>query len=100
MNYLKKNSRTKVSLDEVEYKIADEKIDLNGHIDKTFLKKEIGRCLKNIKLKYQEPLILFYFEQKSYEEISDILRIPTSTVGTLISRGKKIIKEKLEKEKI
>ncbi|MBU4422044.1 RNA polymerase sigma factor [Patescibacteria group bacterium] len=100
VNYLKKNSRTKVSLDEVEYKIADEKIDLNGHIDKTFLKKEIGRCLKNIKLKYQEPLILFYFEQKSYEEISDILRIPTSTVGTLISRGKKIIKEKLEKEKI
>ncbi|MBU3999767.1 hypothetical protein KKG29_01130 [Patescibacteria group bacterium] len=49
---------------------------------------------KNIKLKYQEPLILFYFEQKSYEEISDILRIPTSTVA-LISRGKKIIKEKL-----
>lgn len=95
VNYLKKNSRTKISLDEVEYKIADEKIDLDGHIDKAFLKKEIGRCMKNVKLKYREPLILFYFEQKSYEEISDILRIPTSTVGTLISRGKKIIKEEL-----
>jgi len=100
VNYLKKNSKIKISLDEVEYKIVDEKIDLNGHIDKVFLKKEIGKYLESIKLKYREPLILFYFEQKSYEEISDILRIPTSTVGTLISRGKKIIKEKLEKENI
>lgn len=100
VNYLKKNSRTKIFLDEVEYKIADEKIDLNGHIDKVFLKREIGKCMESIKFKYREPLILFYFEQKSYEEISDILRVPTSTIGTLISRGKKIIKEKLEKENI
>ncbi len=100
VNYLKKNSKIKISLDEVEYKIVDEKIDLNGRVDKVFLKKEIGKYLESIKLKYREPIILFYFEQKSYEEISDILRIPTSSVGTLISRGKKMIKEKLEKEKI
>jgi RNA polymerase sigma-70 factor, ECF subfamily len=100
VNYLKKNSKIKISLDEIEYKIVDEKIDLNGQIDKVFLKKEIGKYMESIKLKYREPLILFYFEQKSYDEISDILRIPTSTVGTLISRGKKMIKEKLEKEKI
>ncbi len=100
VNYLKKNSRIKISLDEVEYRIVDEKIDLNGNVDEAFLKKEIGKYMEGIKLKYREPLILFYFEQKSYEEISDILRIPTSSVGTLISRGKKMIKEKLEKEKI
>ncbi len=100
VNYLKKNSKIQISMDEVEYKIVDEKIDINGHIDKVFLKKEIGKYLESIKLKYREPLILFYFEQKSYEEISDILRVPISTVGTLISRGKKMIKEKLEKESI
>jgi RNA polymerase sigma-70 factor, ECF subfamily len=100
VNYLKKNSKIKISLDEVEYKIVDEKIDLNSNVDKVFLKKKIGKYLEIIKIKYREPIILFYFEQKSYEEISDILRIPISTVGTLISRGKKIIKEKLEKENI
>jgi len=32
----------------------------------------------------------------SYEEISDVLRIPKNTVGTLILRGKKMIKDNLE----
>jgi RNA polymerase sigma-70 factor (ECF subfamily) len=48
-----------------------------------------------MKEKYREPLILFLFEEKTYEEISDILRVPTSTVGTLLARGKKILKEDL-----
>ena len=49
--------------------------------------------ISSLSVKYREPLVLFYFEEKSYEEISDILRIPKNTVGTLISRGKKMIKD-------
>lgn len=45
--------------------------------------------------KYREPLILRFFEHKEYEEISDILRIPIGTVGTLIYRGKKELKKHL-----
>ena len=97
VNHFKKHSKKKIPLDELEHKIIDEKIDLNDSVDKALLKKEIGDILGKIELRYREPLILFYFEQKSYEEISDILRIPTSTVGTLILRGKKIIKETYEK---
>ncbi|MCK5491174.1 MAG: RNA polymerase sigma factor [Candidatus Pacebacteria bacterium] len=100
LNHLKKYARERISLDEVEYMIIDEKIDIGGDVDKKILKDSVEKLLKDIKSKYREPLILFYFEQKSYQEISDILRIPTSTVGTLISRGKKIIKEKLKNEKI
>ncbi len=100
LNHLKKYSKERISLDEVEYMIIDEKIDIGGDVDKKILKDSVEKLLKNIKKKYQEPLILFYFEQKSYEEISDILRIPTSTVGTLISRGKKMIKEELKKGEI
>ena len=55
-------------------------------------------CLSKIKEKYREPIILYYFEQKSYEEISDILRLPRNTVGTLIMRGKKMLKEYLLQE--
>jgi len=53
--------------------------------------------LLKIKNKYREPIILFFFEQKTYEEISDILRVPINTVGTFISRGKKELKELLKK---
>lgn len=97
INHLKKYSKERISLDDVEYKIIDEKIDLNDKVDKTLLKVEMEKHLSNIKFKYREPLILFYFEEMSYEEISDILRMPTNTVGTLISRGKKILKNELKK---
>jgi RNA polymerase sigma-70 factor, ECF subfamily len=58
-------------------------------IDHSINAEELGRALKEIDLKYQEAIILRYFEHKDYEEISDILKIPIGSVGTLISRGKK-----------
>lgn len=43
--------------------------------------------------KYKSVLILKYFEQKDYEEISDILKIPEGTVATNLNRAKKAFKE-------
>src|SRR3989344_3602095 len=57
--------------------------------DKEVNAEELGRAMEEIDEKYREVLILRYFEHKEYEEISDILKIPTGSVGTLISRGKK-----------
>jgi RNA polymerase sigma-70 factor (ECF subfamily) len=37
---------------------------------------------------YREVLILKYFEHKSYDEISDILTMPSGTVATRINRAK------------
>ena len=96
INHIKKNSTNhQISLDKVEYQIIDKSVNLDDDFDKILLKKQIENSLNLLKLKYQEPLILFYLEQKSYEEISDILRIPKNTVGTLISRGRKILKKNL-----
>jgi DNA-directed RNA polymerase specialized sigma24 family protein len=36
---------------------------------------------------------LKFIEEKDYNEISDILMIPTWTVWTMINRGKKLLKE-------
>ena len=55
------------------------------------LKKTINQALDKISLKYRSVLTLFYLEDKTYEEISDILKIPTSTVGVRLNRGKKIL---------
>ncbi|MFA5729706.1 MAG: RNA polymerase sigma factor [Candidatus Paceibacterota bacterium] len=96
VNYLKKRRTGRISLDDVEYKLIDEKADIRGEADKMFLKEDIEKVLNEMNIKYKEPLVLFYFENMSYDEISDILRIPKNTVGTLIMRGKKSIKDKLE----
>jgi len=77
-------------------------LEAKHNIEEDFLTKEevfrVRDCLKKLDLKYKEPLVLLYFEDKKYEEISDILRIPTSTVGVRIRRAKaqlrKICQEK------
>lgn len=56
----------------------------------------LDRCLKELDAKYREPLILYYFEELEYREISDILRIPVSTVGVRLNRGRVILKERYE----
>lgn len=53
----------------------------------------IEEILPLLKLEYREVLVLKYLEDKSYEEISDILKIPEGTVATRINRAKKSFKE-------
>ncbi len=48
----------------------------------------VEKCLDRMSFKYREVLVLFYLEEKSYEEIADILRIPVSTVGVRLKRGR------------
>ncbi len=60
-------------------------------------KEEVEKCLKDIPLLYSEPLSLYYIDEKSYEEISEILRIPMGTVATRINRAKKIMKNICQK---
>ncbi len=57
--------------------------------------EELNRALSKIDQKYKDALILRFFEHKEYDEISDILKIPPGTVGTLIHRGKKQLKDEL-----
>jgi RNA polymerase sigma-70 factor, ECF subfamily len=55
--------------------------------------KMVHKCLDKIPTKYAEPIALFYLEDMTYEEISDILRIPTGTVGVRINRAKKAMRQ-------
>ena len=44
--------------------------------------------LDKLDAKYREPLVLYYFEEMDYKAIAEILRIPVSTVGVRLQRGK------------
>ncbi len=65
-----------------------------------FQKMDYHNLLQNIDslpLKYKEVLLLKFVEGKDYQEISDILRKPIGTVGTLINRAKKRLLQEIEK---
>lgn len=49
--------------------------------------------LAQLPLPYQEVLLLKFFENMTYEEISDVLKIPEGTVATRINRAKKVFAE-------
>jgi len=65
-----------------------------------FQKMDYHNLLQNIDtlpLKYKEVLLLKFIEGKGYQEISDILRKPMGTIGTLINRAKKRLLQEIEK---
>ncbi|OGJ37300.1 MAG: hypothetical protein A2383_01345 [Candidatus Pacebacteria bacterium RIFOXYB1_FULL_39_46] len=81
-----------------EFEAIDDGVDLEDSLIKKELILRAQNCLNQISLIYREPLSLYYLEEKSYEEISDILKIPIGTVGTRINRAKVIIKKICQKK--
>ncbi len=45
-------------------------------------------AMEKLDQKYRDVLILRFFEERSYEEIADILEKPSGTIATLINRAK------------
>lgn len=56
--------------------------------------RDIKSIIESLPDKYMEVMTLKFLEEKSYEEIMDIIKKPKGTVASLINRGKKIVKEK------
>lgn len=88
-----------VSTDNDEYDfferyVADEQ---TSNKEMLYAKEEVAYILETMDQKYREVLILRYLEEKDYDEISDILKKPIGTVGTLLSRAKAIFKEEYKK---
>ena len=56
-------------------------------------KKMVWEAIEKLEVKYREVVTLYYFEDKSYEEISDVLRTTTRNVGVMINRAKAKLKK-------
>lgn len=59
-------------------------------------KNIMEKYLSELPDKYKTPIIMFYYEDLSYDEISEILQIPPNTVGVRIKRAKDKLKEIIE----
>ena len=57
---------------------------------------EVRKALSQLDQRYRDVLILRYLEEKSYNDIADILQLPLGTVATLISRGLKQLRGQLQ----
>lgn len=66
-------------------------------IEKEYLqeieKEDLTKLLYELDVKSRDVLILKFLEEKDYNEISEILHVPSGTVGSLISRAKVKLKK-------
>lgn len=73
--------------------------------DPTIIEKEneetrvlLDKGLKQLSSTYREVLVLYYFEDLSYQEIADVLHVPIGTVGIRLRRARKILKKHVRYE--
>ncbi len=92
INFIKKRRIETVPIFDTDI-IIPYRQNFNEELDRADVKKILDQSLDKLDLKYSEPILLYYLEEFSYQEISDILHIPIATVGVRISRGKKILQE-------
>ncbi len=94
INIIKKHKKDAPISDSFDFPSSED-------IEKDFEQREaaarVEKCLSSIPLIYSEPLTLYYIDEKSYEEISDILRIPLGTVAVRLNRAKKLMKKICQK---
>lgn len=57
------------------------------------LKSLMDSCLNELSPKYREVLVLYYYEDMDYQKISDIIKVPVSTVGVRLKRAKDALRQ-------
>lgn len=101
-NYRKKKARPQCAMDLDDEFLNNLASDMktDGHIDMQYLKDNVRRVIEKMEPKYREVLVLRFWEDKDYSEISDILKKPMGTVATLLSRAKTNFQKELERQNI
>lgn len=103
IDYLRKRRIHALSLDRpvetpdgsIEIEIAD----YSYHPENELVRKEqrvnIEEAIASLPDKYREVIIYRHKDDKSYEEIADLLNIPVGTVKARIFRARELLKKKL-----
>lgn len=63
---------------------------------KNFEKAMLKEAVESLKEEYKLPVILYYFQELSYKDISEVLSIPEGTIKSRLNKARKLIKEYME----
>jgi RNA polymerase sigma-70 factor (ECF subfamily) len=64
--------------------------------ERTEMKALMDKGLSALSPAYKEVIILYYVEDQSYQEISEILEVPLGTVGVRLRRAREALKKYVE----
>ena len=78
---------------ELKEEIPDERAGVDSDTRLT-----VRQAVESLKLPYRQVVILFYYENYSIQEISEVTSTPLATVRQQLSRGRKMLAKLLDKE--
>jgi RNA polymerase sigma-70 factor (ECF subfamily) len=81
---------------DAEYQPPDERPHPEDVLVSDELRKTIGKAISALPERYRAPIILREIEERSYEEIAEILGLGLGTTKSRISRGRGILRKRLE----
>lgn len=87
-----------IPLDTPGLQLLANDLALDRSIDGMLRDEAVSNALMKIDARHREIIILKFFEEKNYNEISDILKKPMGTVASLLNRAKKSLKEAMPLE--
>ena len=78
-----------------EHNLESDKPEPSDSIDKDIEAARIRSVIATLKPNHRTVVYLYYWEDKSYEEIADILDKPLNTIRTWLRRSKEELRSKL-----
>lgn len=104
IDFLRKKKLRTYSIDEpIQYKDEKVKFEVADHDptpDKQLLNRErskmIDEAIESLPPRYRHVILLRHKEEKSYEEISDILKLPLGTVKARIFRAREMLNKTIK----
>ena len=96
LNLIKRRKTHVDSLANID--LVKEEEDSTQKLERTEIGSIVGRIMDEIHTNYRVALHLFYKEEKTYNEIATIMKIPENTVKSHIFRGKEAIRKILAEE--
>ncbi len=102
-HFRKRKSRgqhNQVSGDDTLFESISDNQDFVEEFDAKLSAEKVHQILTHMDTKYRELLVLKFLEGKSYDEISDILKMPSGTVAVRINRAKKQFREIAERHSV
>ncbi len=90
----------KARVDEDLFHNLPSQLNIPQELNQKMNAQKVREVLSSLPEHYKEVLVLYYFEEKKYEEIADVIKKPTGTVSTLIHRAKKAFLSHINKANI
>lgn len=101
LDFLRRNKKNKtVEFNDNLHQTPQQIIRINSNNpEQVYLNEEkirrLRRIISGLPDRYRIAIVLFHYENMSYQQISDTLDIPAKTVATRLYRAKLLLKERL-----